>query len=105
MRGKFEIATLLPGYTYDVAYVVMLKDSANGWEGPVNLSLLLPNGNRQEREESLKEKPREEWITISVGEFKKSREMVGNIEFSLYNDDELWKRGLIIKSVVIQQKY
>lgn len=104
VHGNFEIASLSPGKTYEVVFIVKLKDPAYGWEDPVNLRLTLPDGSRQEHKENLMEKPRGKWIEIPAGEFKSS-EKVGQIEFSLYEyEGGKWKKGLLIKGVGIRPK-
>jgi hypothetical protein len=111
VHGKFETAKLSAGTTYEVAFVIMLKDPAYGWEDPaygwedpVNVRLILPDRNKQERKENLMKKPRGEWIEIPVGEFVASPEMAGEIEFSIYEYGGKWKRGLVIKGVAIRPK-
>jgi hypothetical protein len=84
VRGKFETTKLSAGTTYEVAFVIMMKEVASGWEVPVNVRLILPDGNKQERKEDLMKKPRGEWIEIPVGEFVASPEKAGEIEFSIY---------------------
>ena len=96
VHGKFEIAKLSPGVMYEVAFVVMMKDPAYGWEVPVNLKLALPDGNTQERKENLREKPKGQWIEIPVGQFRTTSENIGEIEFSLFEyEGRKWKRGLV----------
>ncbi|GLT63049.1 hypothetical protein SLA2020_356430 [Shorea laevis] len=80
------------------------EDPAYGWEDPVNVRLILPDRNKQERKENLMKKPRGEWIEIPVGEFVASPEMAGEIEFSIYEYGGKWKRGLVIKGVAIRPK-
>ncbi|KAK9267216.1 hypothetical protein L1049_009636 [Liquidambar formosana] len=105
VHGKFEIAKLSPGIMYEVVFVVMLKDQASGWEVPINLRLSLPDGNIQEHKESLMEKPRGQWMEILAGEFKTLPEKAGEMEFSLFEyEGGKWKRGLVIKGVVIRAK-
>ncbi|XP_059436630.1 protein PHLOEM PROTEIN 2-LIKE A1 [Corylus avellana] len=103
VHGKFETRQLSPGTTYEVAFVIMLKDPACGWEVPVNVRLVLPDGNKQERKENLMKRPRGEWIEIPVGEFVV--EEAGYIEFSMYEyEGGKWKGGLVIKGVAIRPK-
>ncbi|GFQ04829.1 protein phloem protein 2-like a9 [Phtheirospermum japonicum] len=91
--------------TYEIAFILKLKDPAYGWQVPVNLRLTLPDGTKQERKENLMEKPREKWIEISAGEFKSSAEKVGEIEISLFEyEGGIWKKGLLIKGIVIRPK-
>ncbi|WP_411024814.1 hypothetical protein, partial [Salmonella sp. s57610] len=103
--GTFGVEKLSPGVQYEVVFLVMMKDLAYGWEVPVKLRLILPDGNSQEHEENLKEKPKGKWMEISVGELRTTTENSGDIQFSLdeYNCG-LWKRGLVIKGVIIRPK-
>lgn len=106
VHGRLHATLLSPGVTYQVAFVIMLEYSSYGWEVPVNFRLTLPNGSKQQHKENLKEKPKGEWLRIPVGEFKASPENVGEIEFSLYEyDGGSWKKGLIVKSAIIEPKY
>ncbi|KAL6992049.1 hypothetical protein U1Q18_010160 [Sarracenia purpurea var. burkii] len=89
----------------NVTFVVMLKDLAYGWEVLVNLRLVLPDGNIQQHAENLGGKPRNRWIEIPAGKFKTSPKKIGGIEVSLYEyKDGCWKRGLVVKGVVIRPK-
>ncbi|KAK4440334.1 protein PHLOEM PROTEIN 2-LIKE A1 [Sesamum alatum] len=105
VHGRFEIANLSPGTMYEIVFVLQLKDTAYGWEVPVNLRLTLPDGSRQQHRENLMEKPRGQWIEIPVGEFNTSDKKIGEIEISLYEyEGGKWKRGLLIKGVSIRPK-
>ncbi|KAL0352691.1 UNVERIFIED_CONTAM: protein PHLOEM PROTEIN 2-LIKE A1 [Sesamum angustifolium] len=105
VHGRFDIANLSPGTMYEIVFVLKLKDTAYGWEVPVNLRLTLPDGSRQEHKENLKEKPRGQWIEIPAGEFNTSDKKIGEIEFSLYEyEGGKWKRGLLIKGASIRPK-
>ncbi|KAF7114386.1 hypothetical protein RHSIM_RhsimUnG0089300 [Rhododendron simsii] len=105
IQGKFEMVNLSPGTVYEVVFLVMLKDPAFGWEVPVNVRLILPDGTTQQHEENLMEKPRGQWIEIPAGEFRTSSEKIGDIQFSLYECKAgMWKRGLVIKGVAIRPK-
>ncbi|PIN02340.1 hypothetical protein CDL12_25150 [Handroanthus impetiginosus] len=84
VHGRFDIANLSPGTTYEIVFIVKLTETAYGWRVPVNLRLTLPDGSRQEHKENLLEKPRERWIEIPAGEFKTSADNIGEMEFSLY---------------------
>ena len=59
MKGKFGTGMLSPGILYQVSFIVMLKDSAQGWELPINVRLVLPGGKKQQHKENLMEKSRE----------------------------------------------
>ncbi|KAL3523003.1 hypothetical protein ACH5RR_015837 [Cinchona calisaya] len=104
VHGRFNTVNLTPGTTYEVTFVVMLKDPAYGWDLPVNLRLILADGSRQEHKENMMEKPRGKWIEVPAGEFETLPEN-GDMEFSLYEyEGGMWKRGLVIKGVVIRPK-
>ncbi|KAL3575625.1 hypothetical protein D5086_023726 [Populus alba] len=103
--GKFNTKMLSPGVLYEVVFVIKLKDPAYGWGVPVNVSLVLPNGYKQERKENLQTKTREQWIEVPVGEFITSPENVGEIQFGMHEyDGGEWKRGLVIKGIAIRPK-
>ncbi|CAI9782229.1 unnamed protein product [Fraxinus pennsylvanica] len=106
VHGKFDTANLSPGIMYEVVFVVMLKDPAYGWEVPVNVRLTLPDGSTQQQKVKLMEKPRGQWIEIPAGELKtSSHQNVGEMEISLYEyEGGKWKRGLMVKGVVIRPK-
>ncbi|XP_020978085.1 protein PHLOEM PROTEIN 2-LIKE A1 [Arachis ipaensis] len=90
---------------YEVSFIVMLKDPAQGWEVPVNVRLVLPGGKKQQHKESLIEKLRMQWIEIPVGEFVASEKDGGEMEVSLYEyEGGMWKQGLVIKGVAIKPK-
>ncbi|KAK6797074.1 hypothetical protein RDI58_004775 [Solanum bulbocastanum] len=106
IHGRFNTTKLSPGLIYEVVFIVMLKDPAYGWENPVNLRLILPDGSRQGHTENMVEKPREKWIEIPAGEFMTSADQKnGEIEFSLYEyEGGNWKKGLVIKGAVLRPK-
>ncbi|XP_060192644.1 lectin-like [Lycium barbarum] len=106
IHGRFNTVRLSPGLIYEVVFIVMLKDPAYGWENPVNLRLILPDGVPQEHTENMVERPREKWIEIPAGEFMTSADQKnGEIEFYLYEyEGGHWKRGLVIKGAVIRPK-
>ncbi|KAG8657480.1 protein PHLOEM PROTEIN 2-LIKE A1 [Manihot esculenta] len=106
VHGKFDTTELSPGVLYEVAFVIMLKDPAYGWEVPVYFRLTLPNGIKQERKEILMTKPRVQWIEIPVGEFIPSQENCGEMEISMFEYSGVkWKRGLVVKGVIIRPKH
>jgi hypothetical protein len=107
VRGKFDITKLSRARTtYEVAFVIKLKEQASRWEVPMNVTLILPNGNKQGRKEYLEGKPKGEWIEIPVGEFVASPERTGEIEFAIYeHGDNHWKRGLVVKGIAIRPKF
>lgn len=104
VHGKFQTWKLSPGVNYEVAFVVMLKEKARGWEVPVYLRLSLPNGKIQEHKEYLMKKIEGQWMEIPVGKFyNEAGGGGGEIEFSLYEyEGGQWKRGLVIKGAIIR---
>ncbi|GKB62181.1 phloem protein 2-LIKE A1-like protein [Tanacetum coccineum] len=105
VNGKFEISKLTPGIKYEVVFVVMLKDPAYGWEVPINIRLILPDGTKQEHKENMMEKPRSKWFEIPVGEFMEEAKKGGFVEFSLYEyEGGAWKKGLLVKGAAIRPK-
>lgn len=105
VHGKFNTINLTPLSLYQVVFVVMLKDPAYGWELPVNLRIIQADGSRQEHKVNMMEKPRGKWIEIPAGEFKTLPENNGDMEFSMYEyEGGMWKRGLVIKGVLIIPK-
>ncbi|KAM1032516.1 hypothetical protein ACFX2I_036093 [Malus domestica] len=105
VHGKFETANLSPGTLYEVVFVVKLNAADYGWEDPINFRLTLPDGTRQCRKVNLMQTPRGQWVEIPVGEFRASPEKSGDMEFSMYEyDGGKWKKGLVIKGVVIRPK-
>lgn len=105
VHARLDTANLTPNTMYEVLFVVMFKDPAYGWEVPVNLRLTLPDKTRKERKATMNERPRGQWIEIYVGEFKTSHENAGDLEMSLYEyQGGDWKRGLIIKGVIVRSK-
>ncbi|KAI3695782.1 hypothetical protein L1987_78782 [Smallanthus sonchifolius] len=106
IHGKFEISKLTPGIKYEVVFVVMLKDPAYGWEVPINVRLILSDGNKQEHKENLMEKPRSKWVEIPVGEFMVEPKKGGFVEFSLYEyEGGAWKKGLLVKGAAVRPKH
>lgn len=105
VESKFDTANLTAGMNYEVVFVMMLKEDSDGWSAPVTFRLDLPNGNKQEHEESLLKKPRSQWFEIQVGEFMVEPKNDGIIKFMLGETNSGgWKRGLVVKGVVIRPK-
>ena len=103
--GKFEEKNLTPKTLYEVAFVIMLKHSGYGWYVPVTVTLVLPDGSKQQRKVNMMEKPRDQWINIPFGEFQTSPEKPGEIVFYFHGfEGGNWKSGLLIKGVKIEPK-
>ncbi|KAL1828886.1 hypothetical protein ACET3Z_007298 [Daucus carota] len=96
IAGEYEENLLTPGWTYEVHFVVKLKQDLE-MERTAKLILDAPNGTSQESRENLMGKPRDQWIEIKVGEFK-AQNHGGKVEFSLYasEDDTIRKRGIYV---------
>ncbi|XVF30649.1 hypothetical protein REPUB_Repub16aG0076500 [Reevesia pubescens] len=111
VRGKFKISDLSPGTVYEVVYEVKLTKGAFGWEFPIKLRLSLPNGRVQERQVSLLQKPRGQWMELHVGSFcteengeTSAQEETREVCFDLYNHEEPWKHGLVIRGAILRPK-
>ncbi|KAL7204134.1 hypothetical protein ACSBR2_017241 [Camellia fascicularis] len=102
VRGKFKISDLSQGIIYQVVYEVKLTNGARGWELPIMLRLSLPDGKFQERQVSLLEKPKGQWIELNVGKFKAQDTENGEVCFDLYEHGDHWKIGLVIRSAIIR---
>lgn len=105
VHGKFDTRKLSPGILYQVSFIIMLKDPAQGWELPVNVRLVLPGGKKQQHKENLMEKLRARWIEVPVGEFVVSEKDGGEMEISMFEyEGGMWKQGLVIKGIAIKPK-
>ncbi|KAJ4976218.1 hypothetical protein NE237_001324 [Protea cynaroides] len=108
VRGEIETSDLTPDVMYEVVFVMSLKDAASGWNIPVNLKLILPDGTKLERQEDFSSKPKKQILETVVGEFKTYQGMQGKIKFSLWEIKgekiKLWKTGLVIKGAIIRPK-
>ena len=102
--NKFEVRQLIQGILYQVFFLIMLEESSQGWEVPINVGFVLPGGKRQQHKVNLNEKSRESWLEILVGEFVASKKDVGEMKISLYEYGGMWKTGLVIQGVVIKPK-
>ncbi|KAG4906355.1 hypothetical protein JHK85_055798 [Glycine max] len=104
VHGKFDTRKLSAGILYQVFFLIMLEESSQGWEVPINVRFVLPGGKRQQHKVNLNEKSRESWLEILVGEFVASKKDVGEMKISLYEYGGMWKTGLVIQGVVIKPK-
>lgn len=96
--GKYEIQKLKEGLKYKVQFKIMLRDDLK-FDVPVDLALVLPDGTKQENQENLMRKPRNQWIWLKVGEYK-AQNVYGDIYFSLKATDVYTaKKGLVIGGV------
>ena len=103
VKGEFDGAMLTPGTTYEVAFVILVKENSHGMEYPITLNLSLPDGSTQQHRVILLNKATELWIKIPVGQFKTPLQNDGNIRFSFTElDTGEWKGGIVFKGVRIQ---
>jgi hypothetical protein len=98
------MSELSPKVVYEIVYLVKLTNGASGWELPIVLKLSLPDGRTQERQLSLSEKPRKQWIELNVGNFQTENGGSGEVCFDIYQHGGHWKNGLIIKGAVVRPK-
>ncbi|KAF5199734.1 Phloem protein 2-like a1 [Thalictrum thalictroides] len=104
VEGKFNTSNLSPNTMYEILFVVKLSDLSYGWHEPVKFSLTLPDGKTNEHEETLQEKPREQWIEVQVGEFNTSPDKIGFSMILADANTKVRKLGLTIKGVIIRPK-
>ncbi|KAL3720769.1 hypothetical protein ACJRO7_005559 [Eucalyptus globulus] len=102
INGKCNTIMLSPWTTYEVKILVKIRERSRGWDAPVNLSLALPDGNKQERMERLEGLEKEKWHRISIGQFETTPKTVGKISFSLKQTDGNWKTKLCVKAIVLR---
>ncbi|KAB1213556.1 Protein PHLOEM PROTEIN 2-LIKE A1 [Morella rubra] len=94
-----------PNYwTWDWFKETRLTDNASGWKYPITLQLSLPDRTVQQRQVSLSEKPRKQWIELNVGSFKSTKES-GEVGFDIQGwHGGLWKNGLIRSRAILRPK-
>ncbi|KAG1347641.1 putative protein PHLOEM PROTEIN 2-LIKE A1 [Cocos nucifera] len=99
VHGSLPMRYLKCGHTYDVMFVIMMKDAA-GFEPKATFKLELPDQVNQTKM-SLNALPSKKWIKVKAGDFVAQSE--GEIKFSMLDYEELnWKKGLIIGGVLIK---
>ncbi|KAI3845476.1 hypothetical protein MKX03_023411 [Papaver bracteatum] len=115
--GKFDTSILNPGVKYEVVFLVMFKNCAYGWEEPVNLKLVHSGSETQLRKEYLDAR-KLQWMEVQVGEFETPPQPADEryVRFSLFDfksqvsrfsyesQESHWRRGLLIKGVIIRPK-
>ncbi|KAH1074558.1 hypothetical protein J1N35_026886 [Gossypium stocksii] len=107
VRGKLKISELSPATLYEVVYEVKLTKGASGWELPVKLRLSLPNGRVQERQVSLLQKPRGQWMELNVGSFHtpdNEDDETGEVCFDFYQHGGHWKSGLVVRGAILRPR-
>ncbi|XP_026432401.1 protein PHLOEM PROTEIN 2-LIKE A1-like [Papaver somniferum] len=108
IHGKLVISRLSPGVNYEVVFIVMLQEDGYGWEVPVDLCLVLPDGKRLIQKVNLETMPKSQWIEIHVGDFKTPHQLGDQekeVNFIMSEHEKLnWKKGLVIEEVIIRPK-
>ncbi|KAK9156286.1 hypothetical protein Sjap_003766 [Stephania japonica] len=105
IRGKLNRSYLSPQTNYEVVFIVKLNREAYGWDRPVTLKRVQPNGKVQQQQVTLENKKREQYIEICVGEFNSGHDEKGELEFALLgNKSYIGKSGLTIRGVIIRPK-
>ncbi|KAJ4702549.1 Phloem protein 2-like protein [Melia azedarach] len=104
-RTNFNTSILQPGTKYEVSFVIMKKENAEGWEHPVKLGFAIPNVIEEEHDEDIsKLKPVNEWLEIPVGQFTASSQ-AGHMEIYLKGSEGLiWKKGIVLNGIIFRAK-
>lgn len=107
IKGEITMSTLTPGTIYEVFFILMLEDLAEGWEEPVTVKLEEPAARscasrtvilvdvlrRQENKQC--------WTELKVGEF--TAKTGGAIVFSMSEKkSNKRKTGLLVKGAVVR---
>ncbi|XP_022142436.1 protein PHLOEM PROTEIN 2-LIKE A1-like isoform X2 [Momordica charantia] len=106
INGKIKESDLSPNTLYEAVFEIKITEDAYGWNVPVTISLTEPDGKIYKNKVTLKEKKKAEWVKIPIGEFKvvPDKSGDGEIKFSMYKYGGHWKRGMILKGIVIEPK-
>ncbi|KAI3840449.1 hypothetical protein MKW92_020110 [Papaver armeniacum] len=107
VHGKIDISKLSPGVNYEVVFVVMFREWSGGWGTPVDLCLILPDGQRPVKKVNLETMPKSQWIEVHVGDFKTPQQPGDEeteVSFSLLKQELNWKKGLVIEGAVVRPK-
>ncbi|KAI3858013.1 hypothetical protein MKX03_037243 [Papaver bracteatum] len=79
-----------------------------GWDTPVDLCLLLPDGQRLVQKVNLETLPKSQWIEIHVGDFVTPHQPCDQqkeVNFIMSEHEKLnWKKGLVIKGAIVRPK-
>ncbi|KAI3851108.1 hypothetical protein MKW92_042861 [Papaver armeniacum] len=108
VHGKLDMSKLSPGVNYEVVFVVMFREWSDGWSTPVDLCLMLPDGQRPVRKVNLETMPKSQWVEIHVGDFKSPQQPDDEeteASFWLLEQEVLnWKKGLVIEGAIVRPK-
>lgn len=99
--GRINIGDLSPNATYAIACIIRFDDN----QVHVQSTLFLPNRIIQTHKRTLRDRPKNEWIQVPVGEFERPSNYEGVAEFSLHLQ---WERpskvGFEIRGAIIEPK-
>ena len=105
VSGDYELKNLNAG-KYAVFFVILMKNPS-GFEPKVTLTLVDPDGAKQQKKVLLTQVTAKKWLTLKVGEFQvRDSDAQGDreIKFSMTSIEEMnWKKGLIVQGVLIRQ--
>ncbi|KAJ4702556.1 Phloem protein 2-like protein [Melia azedarach] len=102
-RTKFDTSILHPGTKYEVSFLIVVKENAEGWQHPVKLGFVIPNVIEEEREEDFsKLGPKNQKIEIPVGKFIAPCQ-AGQMEIYMSGTESLiWKKGIVFMGAMIR---
>ncbi|KAJ4702557.1 Phloem protein 2-like protein [Melia azedarach] len=100
---KFDTSILHPGTKYEVSFLIVVKENAEGWQHPVKLGFVIPNVIEEEREEDFsKLGPKNQKIEIPVGKFIAPCQ-AGQMEIYMSGTESLiWKKGIVFMGAMIR---
>ncbi|XP_031264685.1 protein PHLOEM PROTEIN 2-LIKE A1-like [Pistacia vera] len=105
VKTNFKTRKLSPDKTYEVSFLIMMKDRAKGWDKPITLKFQLPNGETEQTTENLSDLETNVWIQLTIGEFHNtSSGMSGDMKISLSSPDAQEKTRLVIREIDITAK-
>ncbi|XP_031399894.1 uncharacterized protein LOC116210202 isoform X2 [Punica granatum] len=97
ISGKFSTVDLSPNTMYGVVLNVRMEENCD--IVPLNFKIMLPDGSKRANSIDLRLYEEEQWLEISLCEFKMSPQNVGEVAFSIYEHSEHWKGGILIGGV------
>ncbi|KAJ4702462.1 Phloem protein 2-like protein [Melia azedarach] len=104
-RTKFDTSVLDPGTRYEVAFSLMMNDNAEGWVYPVKLGFVMPNEFEDCRDVDFSKLEKNKSTEVPIGQFiAPSEDKAGKMEIYMSETKEPWKKGMVLKGVVIRSK-
>ncbi|KAJ4702463.1 Phloem protein 2-like protein [Melia azedarach] len=102
---KFDTSVLDPGTRYEVAFSLMMNDNAEGWVYPVKLGFVMPNEFEDCRDVDFSKLEKNKSTEVPIGQFiAPSEDKAGKMEIYMSETKEPWKKGMVLKGVVIRSK-